>query len=165
MSIFDSIGRWLSEIGGGPRAAGERHTDDDEDLDELQKELLPPTSPAFTAHFTDPIYDDLGDEFAPFGNDEGATFLFDFPAERLSALHQGSTLSDVLDYHTMDLDHLDEADVVIAAGFILLRVTGQIDPAGKQALLHAFDTRIAAVDSPVLRLQRDDVATFPASEE
>lgn len=34
-------------------------------------EDLPKAAPAFAAHFTDPIYNDSGGEFAPFGTDEG----------------------------------------------------------------------------------------------
>lgn len=54
-----------------------------------------PTHDAFAAHFTDSIYDDPAEEFAPFGSDEGADILAEW-AERAEDLDRGSTVRDVL---------------------------------------------------------------------
>lgn len=54
-----------------------------------------PAHAAFTEHFTDPIYDDPAEEFAPFGSDEGADILAEW-AERADELGSDSVLRDVL---------------------------------------------------------------------
>ncbi|MGC3953961.1 MAG: hypothetical protein QM804_06870 [Propionicimonas sp.] len=53
--------------------SGERDEQDDADL--------PPAHPAFAAHFTDPLYDDAGADFGPFGSDEGFELVWEW-AER-----------------------------------------------------------------------------------
>lgn len=61
-------------------------------------EMLGTGAPAhekFAAHFTDPIYDDPAEEFAPFGSDEGADILAEW-AERADDLGTDSTVRDIL---------------------------------------------------------------------
>ena len=54
-----------------------------------------PAHEAFVAHFTDPVYDDPSEEFAPFGTDEGADILAEW-VERAEDLDSGSTVRFVL---------------------------------------------------------------------
>ncbi|MGW5237602.1 hypothetical protein ACWEOW_01575 [Monashia sp. NPDC004114] len=54
-----------------------------------------PAHEAFVAHFTDPIYDDPAEEFAPFGSDEGADILSEW-VERADDLDDRSTVRFVL---------------------------------------------------------------------
>lgn len=110
---------------------------------------LGPKHPSFAAHFRDPIYDDPADDLAPFGNDEGWDLLADW-VERADELHSDSTLTQLapewfrgrpllladLNEHDVDVN-----DVVIAAGFTLLRLTGQIGEPDRALVLRALDIR------------------------
>lgn len=124
------------------------------------------TAPAFAAHFTDPIYRDVGLETAPFGSDEGADMLAIWD-ERRDELRPDSTVADVLEGDPEEyLSHqeVDSAVAVQSAGFTLLRLTGQIDAAGKRATLAALDQLLGedmmGEDSVLIR-QRDDLLSWP----
>ena len=110
-----------------------------------------PGHPDFSAHFTDPMYDDPGDEFAPFGSDEGADDLTEW-SERLDELDDSTTvrflLEDGFDDPT-DVDgfiteltdedeSVDAAVITVGAGFTLLRLTGHIDEEGRALVLTAL---------------------------
>jgi len=110
--------------------------DDTTHDDETRTGIDAPADDAFTDHFTSPIYDDAGDEFAPFGTDEGADLLADWAA-RTDELGPTTTVRDLLadglddpaDVDGMlaeldDEDGVDAATVVVGAGFTLLRLTG-----------------------------------------
>ena len=56
---------------------------------------LPDPAPAFAQHFTDPLYDDVGDGRAPFGSDEGSDLLWSW-RDRRDELGSASTLATVL---------------------------------------------------------------------
>lgn len=110
---------------------------------------LGPKHPAFAAHFHDPIYDDEGDDFAPFGNDEGWDLVV-LTARRADELDGSTTLVQIDPewfgdeaevVAGLDDDDVDMVDVVIGAGFTLLRLTGQIDDFGRALVLRALDTR------------------------
>ena len=106
------------------------------------------THPRFAAHFTDPLYDDPADDFAPFGSDEGSD-LFVEAEEQRGELGPEATVADVLELSVADdaaelVDEIDEGSpdldgFVIGAGFALLRLTGQIDAQGRQWLQDALD--------------------------
>lgn len=114
---------------------------------------LPEAHPAFRVHFTDPLYDDAGNDFAPFGSDEGFDLLLEWDSQR-TELHADTTVAGLLaDSVPIDLtdwthseppvdaepaSRVDEAVFIQAAGFALLRLTGRIDQAGKQATLNAL---------------------------
>jgi len=148
--------------------------DDETTLDdETGPGIDAPADDAFTDHFTSPIYDDAGDEFAPFGTDEGADLLADWAA-RTDELGPTTTVRDLLadglddpaDVDGMlaeldDEDGVDAATVVVGAGFTLLRLTGQIDDEGRAAVLRA----LAALEAfhgeqPQLSRMRDDLESF-----
>ncbi|MFD7022485.1 hypothetical protein [Promicromonospora sukumoe] len=128
-----------------------------------------PKHPAFAAHFRDPIYDDEGDDFAPFGNDEGWDTLVG-AAKRVDELHGGTTLAQIepewFDDKAavaagIDEDDVDMIDAVIGAGFTLLRLTGQIDEFGRGLLLRALDARDRVYDpQPQTERMRADLLTF-----
>ena len=120
---------------------------------------------AFRAHFTDPLYDDSADELAPFGSDEGADLLAEW-AERRDELSTTSTVADVLDQsppHQLAPGTLDDAIAVRSAGFVLLRLTGHIDDAGRRATLAALgrlmDPALFGPERVLLR-QRDDLRSW-----
>ncbi|KRF45252.1 hypothetical protein [Terrabacter sp. Soil810] len=148
--------------------------DDETTLDdETGPGIDAPADDAFTDHFTSPIYDDAGDELAPFGTDEGADLLADWAA-RTDELGPTTTVRDLLadglddpaDVDGMlaeldDEDGVDAATVVVGAGFTLLRLTGQIDDEGRTAVLRA----LAALEAfhgeqPQLSRMRDDLESF-----
>jgi uncharacterized protein YfeS len=147
--------------------------DDTTHDDETRPGIDAPADDAFTDHFTSPIYDDAGDELAPFGTDEGADLLADWAA-RTDELGPTTTVRDLLadglddpaDVDGMlaeldDEDGVDAATVVVGAGFTLLRLTGQIDDEGRTAVLRA----LAALEAfhgeqPQLSRMRDDLESF-----
>ncbi|GAA1174224.1 hypothetical protein GCM10009584_14280 [Ornithinimicrobium humiphilum] len=116
--------------------------EDDDDLE------LPEAHPAFRAHFVDPLYEDTGEEFAPFGSDEGWDIVRDL-AYRRDELGPGTTVARLLAEQGLDDVGMepaadpDETDVdtptiVNSTGFALLRLTGRIDEPGRQLVLRAL---------------------------
>lgn len=104
--------------------------------------------PGFKAKFADPLYGSRTDEFAPFGSDEGAGMLGKWSA-RAGELSNTTTVRDILLDGSTDPEAVwaefveeppsGELDVfVIAAGFVLLRFTGQIDDQGRALVLAAL---------------------------
>ncbi|MGI5187686.1 hypothetical protein ACQEVI_06025 [Promicromonospora sp. CA-289599] len=120
-----------------------RSKTEDEDFDPW------PKHPDFAAHFRDPLYDDEADDLAPFGNDEGWDLLAEW-AKRSDELDSGSTLAQIaaewfedapLVPADLNEDNVDLNDIVIGAGFTLLRLTGQIGEADRALVLRALDIR------------------------
>lgn len=138
---------------------------------------LPAADPAFARHFTDPVYEDQGGEFAPFGTDEGWDMLYEW-AERRSTLDDSTTVADLLNgtdfgWVTETLDEpegpgipepagqVDAATIMIGAGFTLLRLTGHIDDEGRRQTLKALDILIRRYGSPPEMVrQRDDLLSW-----
>jgi hypothetical protein len=143
----------------------------------MGNEDLPAASPAFAAHFSDPIYDDPADEFAPFGTDEGFDLVHEW-AERRDELGPDTTVAHLLEESGFadvgsELDNpegpgvpaaggqVDAATITIGAGFTLLRLTGRIDEDGRRQTLKALDVLIHRYDSPPqLVRQRRDLASW-----
>lgn len=138
---------------------------------------FPPGVPAFRAHFTDPVYDDGGDEMAPFGSDEGWDMLMEW-GERRDELSARTTVRELLDESDfgemideldvpeppgipMPAGQVDAATITIGAGFTLLRLTGHIDEEGRRLVLKALDILIARYESPPQLLrQRADLTSW-----
>lgn len=101
---------------------------------------LPAPHPTFAAHFARPFYDPESDEsydVPPFGTDDGFDEIHDW-SDRAEDLHRYPTLRYMLGEGLDGSEHLDEGDglteeddIVIALGFTLLRITGQIDDEGR----------------------------------
>ena len=137
---------------------------------------LPAAHPAFSAHFTDELYDDEGGEFAPFGTDEGWDMVMEWGEAREDL--EGSTVADLLAEspfpdaaeHLADpepggiptpMGGVDAAVFVVSAAFTLLRLTGRIDPDGKSLALTALERLCAYYDNPPeLVRQLQDLAAF-----
>jgi predicted small lipoprotein YifL len=127
--------------------------------------------PAFTRHFTDPLYADEADEFAPFGNDEGWDTLAEW-SDRRAELTDCSTVRQLLEDSGVGTDHLerDGPDVdgfVIGAGLGLIYLTGRIDPEGKQLTLDALHRTYSSYADENPRQQPvmiRDLASFPARD-
>lgn len=130
---------------------------------------LGPKHPAFAAHFRDPIYDDEGDDLAPFGNDEGWDLVV-LTARRADELDGSTTLAQIDPEWfgdeaevaaALDDDDIDMVDVVIGAGFTLLRLTGQIDDFGRALVFRALDARDRVYGSqPQTERMRADLLAF-----
>jgi|tagenome__1003787_1003787.scaffolds.fasta_scaffold19861754_1 uncharacterized protein YfeS len=147
-------------------------TTDSEDVEEL-----PRAAPAFAAHFTDPVYNDEGDEFAPFGSDEGSDIVYE-SAERRDELGADATVADVIEENDFtdvvaELDtpegpgipkpggQIDAATITVGAGFTLLRLAGHIDEAGRRQTVKALDILIHHYGSrPELLRERADLLSW-----
>jgi sulfur carrier protein ThiS len=105
----------------------------------MDDEDLPEAAPAFSAHFTDPVYDDPAGEFAPFGSDQGFDMLYEW-AERRDEIDEDTTVADLIEQSGFaevvnELDaperpgipvpggQVDAATITIGAAFTLLRLT------------------------------------------
>lgn len=120
-------------------------------------------APAFAAHFTDPIYAEVSNDLTPFGSDEGWDMLATWD-ERRDELGPDSTVADVLEgdpAEFLESNEFDDAVAVQSAGFTLLRLTGHIDEAGRQATLQAL-AQLQAIDSesPELKRQVQDLTSW-----
>ena len=105
---------------------------------------FPKPHPRFAARFTDPLYFDEGEEFAPFGSDEGSDTLA-YWAERRGELGKCTTLRWMFaqddEAGALDDPSQNGPDVdgfVIGAGFALILFTGHVDTEGKQLMLDAL---------------------------
>jgi uncharacterized protein YfeS len=135
----------------------------DEDTD------LGPKHPSFAAHFQDPIYDDPADELAPFGSDEGADLLEEW-VDRAEELDSGSTWTQIAREWFEDApllpadlneDDVDLNDIVIGAGFTLLRLSGRISEADRALMLRALDMRERTYgQQPQTQQMRTDLLAF-----
>jgi uncharacterized protein YfeS len=132
---------------------------------------LGPKHPAFAAHFRDPVYDDEGNDLAPFGNDEGWDLLVGW-VKRAGELDSGSTLAQIASEWFEDVpapddlneDDVDLNDIVIGAGFTLLRLTGQIGEADRALVLRALDIRDRTHGQhPETQQMRTDLLAFGQS--
>jgi len=143
-----------------------------QDPEDTMDDELVKAHPAFTRHFSAPIYDDPANELAPFGSDEGWDLLFTV-AQRCEELTDTATLDDVLALADVPVadewgenpegeQWYEDATFVAAAGFTLLRLTGQIDPAGHQRTLQAVNILIDYFgEHPDLLQQRADLHSWP----
>lgn len=112
----------------------------------IDDDFLPPAHPEYTGHFTDPLYADPADDFAPFGSDEAADSVFGVLDAGTSL--STATLRTLLDAEFEGIDWESEADdddafdaVQIGFGFLLLRVNGRLDDEGVQLLRAAIERR------------------------
>ncbi|WP_454858408.1 hypothetical protein [Promicromonospora soli] len=128
-----------------------------------------PKHPRFAVHFTDPIYDDPANDFAPFGNDEGADILADW-ATRVGELDEASTvrtiLEDLFDEGSGDVAAIEDGDVdtamfAVGAAFTLLRLAGRIDHEGTLLALRGLDVIEGFYTSvPEVERMRSDLIAF-----
>ena len=139
---------------------------------------LPEPAPAFAQHFTDPLYDDVGDGLAPFGSDEGSDLLASWGARR-GELGSASTVATVLEREPSEVadyagsmsgvDDLETATLITSAAFVLLRLVGHLDEDDRRLALEALDFQIRILPEinsaisqtpPALLTQRDDLASW-----
>lgn len=130
-------------------------------------------APAFAHHFTDPLYDSPGDDFAPFGSDEGSDLLATW-AKRRADLDETSTLATILECEPdavatyvgemAGIDGIETAMFITSAAFVLLRLTGRIGEADRRQALAALDFQINTLRLPetpaALSTQRHDLVTW-----
>jgi uncharacterized protein YfeS len=119
-----------------------------------------PKHPVFAEYFTDPIYDDPANDFAPFGNDEGADVLAIW-TERAGELDETTTVRALLedgetdpdDTWLAENDDVDTAMFAVGAAFTLLRLTGRIDDDGTRLALRGLDV-LEGFYEPIAEVQR-----------
>ncbi|MBZ4498603.1 hypothetical protein [Dermacoccus sp. Tok2021] len=136
----------------------------DDEYYRIGKERLGFEHPQFESHFTHRIYNDPGDDFAPFGSDEGSDVLARWTRRR----DELTTASRVRDLYESDEewndavlavessfdDAIEEAILILAHAFTLLRLTGYIDPEGRQAALQSIDRILLDTDNAPEYLQQ-----------
>lgn len=127
----------------------------------------------FASHFTDPLYVDQGEEFAPFGSDEGSDTLW-YWATRRAELTRCTTLRWMIDRYdpagALAEPQNNGPDVdgfIIGAGFALILVTGHIDTEGKDLVLDALQRTYsyyadANPREPAVMVR--DLERFPATD-
>ena len=128
---------------------------------------------AFAKHFTDPLYYDQAEEFAPFGSDEGFDTLSHW-VDRRADLDSCSTLRWMFaqddEAGALDDPENNGPDVdgfIIGAGFALLLLTGHIDTEGKRLVLGALHRTYSfyarsSPREPAVMIR--DLESFPASD-
>lgn len=137
----------------------------DDEYYQIGKEELGFEHPRFAAHFTHPLYNDPGEDFAPFGSDEGSDVLHRWTgrraeltaASRVRDLYESSDEWDraVLSIESSSLDDaVEDAIFVVAHAFTLLRLTGHIDPEGRRAALRSIDHMLLDTDNAPEYLQQ-----------
>ena len=132
----------------------------------------PEASAAFREHFTDPVYDDVGDEFAPFGSDEGSDLLASWVPRR-DELGPSGSIATVLGTEPEqlrrnvaemeDIDDLETAMFIRSAAFVLLRLSGHLGDEDRQLALDALEFEIGLhreLDVSGLLTQRDDLLSW-----
>jgi uncharacterized protein YfeS len=137
----------------------------------MDDQNLPNAHPAFSSHFSAPIYEDPAGEFAPFGTDQGWDILHSV-AQNGDQLPNNATVEDVLalagfpeaggwDDNPSGEEWYEDATMVAASAFTLLRLTGQIDDTGRQQALEALAILIDFFgDQPELQQQRTDLDSW-----
>lgn len=127
--------------------------------------------PRFLAHFTDPLYTDQADEFAPFGSKLEADALAETAADR-ATLAMG-TLARALrsDSDFARAEVVKPASkkreviyrLVIGYGFALLRLNGGLDDEGRQLLIAALQRQheLHGTRTPNYATMLNDVGSFP----
>ncbi|QZY30436.1 hypothetical protein [Nocardioides coralli] len=132
----------------------------------------------FARHFTDPLYDDAGEDLAPFGSDEGSDLLWEWSGRR-EELGASSTVATILGCDPDEVatvagpmegvDGMDTAVLVTSAAFVLLRLTGRIPEADCELALRAIDVQAEILPTinpdvagthPVLATMRRDLAAW-----
>ena len=133
---------------------------------------FPTPHPAFAEHFTDPIYHDQGDGFAPFGSDEGFDTLYTWQ-EHPEDLTACTTVRSMLGPEDAEPSgpSVEPAEgdpaadgLVVGVGFTLLLVTGHIDTEGKQLVEDAVRREAAYYDDESITRSRcmlRDLESFP----
>lgn len=137
-------------------------------LGSMSNTALPKADPAFSAHFTDEFYGDVDNVYAPFGTAEGEELLREWGA-RVSEIEDGALIEDLVEEFGDDLGDLigeDEEEtrveqMVIAAGFTILRLLGGIDEQDRHYVLRALDHLEEVFgEQPEFETMREDLASF-----
>jgi uncharacterized protein YfeS len=136
---------------------------------------LPEADPAFSKHFDAKFYTSLNNDYAPFGFPEQAHIVRAWDSRR-DELGDCSTVAEMAAADKVKIKKLvadgedgdpDADTVVIAYGYALPYLTGQIDSEGKEMLTLAIQrlrTFYAENDVREFRVMLSDLKSFPASD-
>ncbi|MDO5697954.1 MAG: hypothetical protein Q4G51_08260 [Dermatophilus congolensis] len=129
---------------------------------------LPESHPAFAAHFDDDLYDNIDDAYAPFGSAEGEDLLREWGDKR-DELAEESFITDLVPAFGDDLgtrigqdDEEGEIEtLVVAAGFTLLRLLGEIDEQDRQYMLRSLNhLEVVYGEQSEFETMREDLESF-----
>lgn len=129
---------------------------------------LPQPHPTFAAHFDGDLYDDIDDAYAPFGSAEGEELLREW-GDRRAELDEGTLLTDLVPAFGDDLgtrigedDEVGEIEtLVVAAGFTVLRLLGEIDEQDRQYVLRSLaHLEVMYGEQPEFETMREDLESF-----
>lgn len=129
---------------------------------------LPESHPAFAAHFDDDLYDNIDDAYAPFGSAEGEELLREWGDKR-DELAEESFITDLVPAFGDDLgtrigqdDEEGEIEtLVVAAGFTLLRLLGEIDEQDRQYMLRSLNhLEVVYGEQSEFETMREDLESF-----
>ena len=136
---------------------------------------LPEADPAFSKHFDAKFYTSLNNDYAPFGFPEQADIVRAWDSRR-DELGDCSTVAEMAAADKVKIKKLvadgeggdpDADTVVIAYGYALPYLTGQIDSEGKKMLTLAIQrlrTFYAENDVREFRVMLSDLKSFPATD-
>ena len=136
---------------------------------------LPEADPAFKKHFDAKFYTSLNNDYAPFGFPEQADIVRAWDSRR-DELGDCSTVAEMAAADKVKIKKLvadgeggdpDADTVVIAYGYALPYLTGQIDSDGKKMLTLAIQrlrTFYAENDVREFRVMLSDLKSFPATD-
>ena len=136
---------------------------------------LPEADPAFSKHFDAKFYTSLNNDYAPFGFPEQADIVRAWDSRR-DELGDCSTVAEMAAADKVKIKKLvadgeggdpDADTVVIAYGYALPYLTGQIDSDGKKMLTLAIErlrTFYAENDVREFRVMLSDLKSFPATD-
>jgi uncharacterized protein YfeS len=133
---------------------------------------LPTPHRDFTRHFTDPLYLDEKDEFAPFGTDDSSDVLHRW-VDRRAELKRCPTLRQMVGADEWSLEDFTKAAapdldrLLTGYAFTLLLLRGRIDAEGKKAVLEALrrTQKHYAKEAPrTVAVMLRDLEAFPSRD-
>jgi len=140
----------------------------------MNDDNLTPPHGDYAKHFTSEFYEDLANEFAPFGSDEGfdVISLAEDHRDEISATTTVQELLEIVDAPLSDEwnqvlkgeEAVDDAVFISSAAFALIRITGRIDPRGHKKALKSLKVLIDSFgDESELVQQKIDLESWTNS--
>lgn len=140
----------------------------------MHDDNLTPPHDEYVNHFTSEFYEDLTNEFAPFGSDEGFDVI-SLAEDHRDEVSEETTVQELLEIVDAPLsdewsqtlkgqEALDDAVFISSAAFALIRITGRIDSHGHKKALESLKVLIDSFgDESELVQQKIDLESWTNS--